>query len=77
MAQPGQIRLKARAEFTSLLPAIKYEGQETIGMVSGLDDSLAERIVSRPTTGQRQVFNIAWDPITEELIIEVSEVDTV
>ena len=77
MALPGQIRLKVRTAFASILEATKYEGQETIGMVSGLDDALAERIVSRPATGQRQVYNIVWDPDNEELIIEIGETDAI
>ena len=54
----------------------KRDQEQYIEGVAGLDDALAERIVSRPITGQRQVFNIVWDPVGEELIIEVYETNT-
>lgn len=52
---------------------IKKEGMDYIENVSGLDNALAERVISRPASGQKQVFSIVWDPSIEELIIEVSE----
>lgn len=52
----------------------KIAGHEYIENIAGLDDALAERMVSRPASGQKQIFNIVWDPSIEELIIEVSEV---
>lgn len=51
----------------------KYENQESIESVSGLEAALAGRIVSRPASGQKQVFSIVWDPNNKEFIIEVSE----
>ena len=51
----------------------KHIGQQDIAAVAGLDEALSERIVSRPETGQKQVFNVVWDPNNEELIIEISE----
>lgn len=68
------IRMVVR-EYTTVLDADveKYMDQYSIPMVAGLDNALAERIVSRPTTGKKQVFNIIWDPDEEELIFEVSE----
>ena len=73
MGAPGQIRMVTRTAFASVQAYTKYEGQEDLPMVAGLDDALAERIVSRPATGHRQIYNITWDPDSEELIIEVSE----
>lgn len=51
---------------------IKIIGHEYIENVAGLDDALAERVISRPASGQKQVFNIIWDPDKEELVIEIS-----
>ena len=50
----------------------KIIGADYIENVAGLDNALAERIVSRPASGQKQIFNIVWDPVLEEIIIEVS-----
>lgn len=55
---------------------VKRDQEQYVEGIAGLDDALAERIVSRPATGQRQVFSIAWDPVNEELIIEISSTDT-
>lgn len=54
-------------------PPVKRDQENYIEGVAGLDDALAERIVSRPASGEKQVFSISWDPILGELIIEVSE----
>lgn len=74
----GQIRLKVRTEFQSILDEynINKGGQQEITQTVGLDDSLAERIVSRPSSGQRQVYNIIYDVAEQELIFEISEQDT-
>jgi hypothetical protein len=66
-------------EFTSVQDSSrkKYLGQIDVEEVAGLDNLLAERVVSRPASGERQVFNITWNPDTEELIIEISETDAV
>jgi len=68
------IRLVVR-EYTAVLEENieKFMYQQEIPMVAGLDNALAERIVSRPTSGKKQVFNIVWDPESEELVFEVSE----
>lgn len=69
----SKIRMVVR-EYSTVLDAKveKFIDQYSIPMVAGLDNALAERIVSRPTTGKKQVFNIVWDPDNEELIFEVS-----
>jgi len=61
-------------EYAAVLPAnvVKHMDQISIEAVAGLDNALAERLVSRPATGQKQIFNIVWDPVNEELIFEVS-----
>ena len=66
-------RLKVR-EYVTVQDADmeKFMSQQDIPAVAGLDNALAERIVSRPASGEKQVFNIVWDPGNEELIIEVS-----
>jgi len=71
------IKLVVRTEFTSVQNSDveKFEGQADIPMIAGLDNVLAERIVSRPAAGHRQVFNLTYDPNDEELIIEISEND--
>ncbi|GAH77900.1 unnamed protein product [marine sediment metagenome] len=51
---------------------IKGISQNYIEGVAGLDNALAERIVSRPASGEKQIFNIVWDPLREEIIIEIS-----
>lgn len=51
----------------------KYIGQENIETVAGLEEALAERVVSRPTSQMRQVLNMFWDPIREEFVIEISD----
>lgn len=53
-------------------------GQRDIDAVAGLEAALAERVVSRPETGakQRQIFNIVWDTVNEEVIVEISETDS-
>lgn len=75
MAAPGRIRITTRSEFAIVQDAdvVKHMGQEDIAQVAGLDNALAERVVSRPATSHRQVYNITWDPDAEELIIEISE----
>lgn len=60
-------------EFTTVVKVVKRDQENYIEGVAGLDDALAERVVSRPASGEKQVFNIVWDPVNEELIIEVSE----
>lgn len=63
-------------EVSTLYPApTKRDEEQYIEGVAGLDNALAERVFSRPSTGQRQVFNIVWDPGIEELIIEISSTD--
>lgn len=51
---------------------VKNISQNYIEGVAGLDNALAERIVSRPASGEKQIFNIVWDPRLEEIVIEIS-----
>lgn len=73
----GRVRIRLRSEFTIVQDSdiTKHLGQEDIPQVAGLDNALAERIVSRPDTGHRQIFSITWDPVNEEFIFEISETD--
>lgn len=50
----------------------KELGQVNIEDVAGLEEALAGRINSRPTTGQKQVLGMVWDPINDEFIVEVA-----
>ena len=68
--------MKVREVLTLATDPSKRVGMDYIENVSGLDDALAERIVSRPATGEKQVFNIVWDPVNEEIIIEIAETTT-
>ena len=72
-----KITMTLRSAFTIVRDAdvTKYAGQQDIAQVAGLPAVLAERIVSRPPAGFRQVFNIYWDPNDEEFVIEISETD--
>jgi len=74
---PGRIQMTTRSEFAIIQATddIKYPGQEDLSQVAGLPACLAERVVSRPPTGMRQVFNVYWDPDAEELVWEISETD--
>ena len=64
--------MKVREVDTLASTPIKLIGHQYIEGVAGLDDALAERVISRPASGEKQVFNIVWDPVNEELIIEVA-----
>lgn len=66
--------MKVREVPTLVTDPTKRDQESYIESIAGLDDALAERIVSRPTAGRRQIFNIVWNPTTEELEIDVSEV---
>lgn len=51
---------------------VKRDQENYIEGVAGLDDALAERIFSRPASGEKKVISIVWDPSIDELVIEIS-----
>lgn len=48
----------------------KQLDEKDMGEIQGLPDALRERIVSRPPEGCFQVFNIYYDPDTEEYVFQ-------
>lgn len=61
--------MKARLVLTLEEEPKKIIGHQYIENVAGLDDALAERILSRPPALSKQVFNIYWNPVTEEYVV--------